>query len=154
MPDVFAIAPASTKPLWFLGAIGVLLLGLLLLFAFFGYSSRATRFVLSSEGLAIRGTLYGRTVPWSRLEVDQARVVDLREERELRPTLRTNGLGLPGYRAGWFRLPNRGRGLLFVTDPSRVVAIPTREGYTLLLSVAEADAFVEALRREAPGHPA
>ena len=146
MPEVFTIAPASAKPLWFLGGIGAMLLGLLLLFVYFGYSSRGTRFVLGPDGLSIRGTFYGRTVPWSSLEVEQARMVDLAEERELRPTLRTNGIGLPGYRAGWFRLSRGVKGLLFVTDPSRVVAIPTRDGYTLLLSVSDPGGFLQALR--------
>ena len=40
--------------------------------------------------------------------------------------------------------------LLFVTDPSRVVAIPTRDGYTLLLSVSDPGAFLQALRGGAP----
>lgn len=154
MAEVFTIAPASTKPLWIIGAIGALLLALLLLFLFFVYSSRATRFEISSEGLAISGTLYGRTLRWSSLDVEQARVVNLGESPELQPTLRTNGLGLPGYQAGWFRLRRQGRGLLFVTDASRVVALPTREGYTILLSVRDPNAFLEALRRGSRRQPA
>lgn len=147
MEEVFTIAPATTKPLWVIAAIAVLLLALLLLFASFVHSSRATRFEISPEGLAIRSTLYGRSMPWSSLDIEQARVVDLRESPDLQPTSRTNGLGLPGYQAGWFRLRRAGKGLLFVTDPSRVVAIPTREGFTLLVSVGEPDAFVASLQR-------
>lgn len=146
MAEVFSIAPAAARPLWFLGGIGTLLLAILLLFGFFAYSSRNTTFVLTDDGLAIRGTMYGRTLPWSSLRVEEAHAVDLRESTELRPTLRTNGLGLPGYQAGWFRL-RRGKGLLFVTDPSRVVAVPTTEGYVLVASVGDPEAFLEALRR-------
>lgn len=149
MSEVFTIAPAPARALWFLAAIGALLLALLLLFAFFAYSSRATRFEISPEGLAIRGTLYGRAVPWSALEVDQASVVDLRTDADFRPRLRTNGLGLPGYRVGWFRMRRPGKGLLFVTDPTRVVALPTRDGYTLLLSAREPAEFIAALQRGA-----
>lgn len=146
MHQVFTIAPASPKPLWFIAAIAALLLTLLLLFASFVYSSRATRFELSAEGLHIRRTLYGRTIPWDRLMTDQARVVNLRESEEFRPTMRTNGLGLPGYQVGWFRL-REGRGLLFVTDPTTVVAIPTHDGYVVLASVADPSAFVRVLQR-------
>ena len=153
MTEAFTIVPAPPKALWALAAIAALLLAVLALFAFFAYSGRATQFVVSADGLAIRRTLYGRTIPWPSLAVAQARVVDLRETSELRPTLRTNGVGLPGYRAGWFRLRERGRALLFVTDPSRVVALPTREGYTLLLSVRRPEAFLAAVRTAALGAP-
>ena len=149
MEEVFTIAPVTTKPLWVVAGIGILLLTLLLLFTSFAHSSRATRFEISAQGLTIRSTVYGRSVPWASLDTEQARVVNLRESPDLQPTVRTNGLGLPGYQAGWFRLRRAGKGLLFVTDPSRVVAIPTREGYTLLLSVGEPGAFVESLRRAA-----
>jgi hypothetical protein len=149
MPELFTIPPASAKPLWVVAAIGALLLSLLLFFAYVVYASRATQYEISRDGLAVRRTPYGRTIPWPSLDVAQARVVDLRNVSELRPTLRTNGIGLPGYQAGWFRLGERGRGLLFVTDPSRVVALPTRDGFTLLLSVQEPAAFLEAIRRAA-----
>jgi hypothetical protein len=153
MGEVFTITPASTKPLWFLAAILALLLLLLLLFIYIGYSSRWTRFEITADGLAVRGTLYGRAVPWSSLRADEARMVNLRESPDYQPTLRTNGVGLPGYQAGWFSLRGAGRGLLFVTDPTRVVAVPTSDGYTLLQSVREPDAFVGALRRAARGAP-
>lgn len=150
MDQVFTIEPASTRPLWVLAVIAAFLLALLLLFGFFAYSSRNTRFEVTPLGLDIRGTLYGRSIAWADLDVEQARTVDLREASELQPTLRTNGVGLPGYQLGWFRLRRQGRGLLFLTDRSRVVALPTRAGYTILLSVHEPDAFLEALRRAAP----
>lgn len=146
MTDVFTIAPASSKALWAVGAILVLLLGMVVLFGFFTWSSQATRFELSEDGLRIGRTMYGRTLPWSVLDVERAEAINLHEHPDLQPTLRTNGIGLPGYQAGWFEL-RQGRGLLFVTDPTRVVAIPTREGFTLLLSVAEPAPFMESLRR-------
>lgn len=152
MSEVFTIAPASSKALWAVAAILVLLLGMLALFGFFTLSSQATRFELSHDGLRIGRTMYGRTIPWASLDVAQARVVNLHEQPELHPTLRTNGIGLPGYQAGWFDL-RKGRGLLFVTDPSRVVAIPSREDYTVLLSVADPVAFLESVRRYAADRP-
>jgi hypothetical protein len=53
---------------------------------------------------------------------------------------------MPGYQAGWFRLRNGEKALVFVGDPTRVVFIPVRDGYSLLVSVAEADPFLSALR--------
>lgn len=145
MASYFLIPPAPPRALWFLGVIALLLLGLLLLFAYFAYSSRATRYEVSAAGLSIRGTLYGRSLPWSSLQVEDARVVDLKEAPEFQPNLRTNGLGLPGYQAGWFRLRRAGKGLVFLTDRSRVVVVPTTLGYTLLLSAREPERLLEAL---------
>lgn len=153
MSEVFTIVPASARPLWFLAAIGALLLSMLLFFGYVTWSSRATRFEITQAGLSIRGTLYGRSVPWTGLRLEEARIADLGRDADLRLRSRTNGIGLPGYRAGWFGMRSGGRALLFVTDPSRVVVLPTNEGYTLLLSVQQPDAFVRALRARSATSP-
>ena len=67
--------------------------------------------------------------------------MDLTESPNYRPVWRTNGAGLPGYGSGWFGLANGDQALIFVTDKRRVVYLPTREGYSLLLSVQEPDKF-------------
>ena len=65
------------------------------------------------------------------------------------PRWKTNGVGLPGYQAGWFRLRRGGKALLFVTDRTRVVFVPTNEGYSVLLSVPDPDVFLRTLRAAA-----
>jgi len=150
MPEVFHIIPASGRALAFFAGLGALLLGLVALFGYFAYASLSARFEVSEEGLRIRSAIYGRMIPTYALLPEQARVVDLRTERELQPNLRTNGIGMPGYNAGWFTLRRKGKALLFVTDPSRVVYVPTSEGYSVLLSVQRPEEFLEALRRS-PG---
>jgi hypothetical protein len=55
------------------------------------------------------------------------------------------GTGLPGYQAGWFRLRNGDRALLYLTDRSKAVYVPTTEGYGVLLSPAEPEQFLAAL---------
>jgi hypothetical protein len=143
--QVFLIEPAAGRSAIGLVALVALMGGLLILFLFFAYSARGTRFEMSDEGLAIRRTMYGRVIPWSVLRLEEARLVDLRTDTTVQPTLRTNGIGMPGYQAGWFRLRQSGRGLLFVTDRSRVIAVPTNDGYTLLVSVQDPSAFLAAL---------
>jgi hypothetical protein len=101
---------------------------------------------VGEEGLKIVGDVYGRTIPARELIADQARALDLTLDRDHALALRTNGVGLPGYRSGWFRLRNGEKALVFVTDARRVVYIPTRAGYSVLASVVEPDRFVEALR--------
>jgi hypothetical protein len=147
MSEVFQMIPASSKPLWILGVIGVVLLALLALFAYIAYSSRNVRFEISDEGLRIQGGLYRRLIPPEALITEEARSVNLRETRAYRPTIRTNGIGLPGYQAGWFKLHDGEKALLFVTDHARVVHLPTREGYALLLSIDQPEAFLQSIRK-------
>jgi len=112
--------------------------------------ARTSTFTLSPAGLAIRGDLWGRTIPASRLRGAGARVVDLRNEPSLAPRRRTAGTGLPGYRSGWWRLANGEKSLLYLTTTDRAVHVPTTEGFSLLLSVSEPESFVEHLKRVAP----
>jgi hypothetical protein len=84
-------------------------------------------------------------IPASQLRTAEAVRVDFAASPELRPRRRTMGTGLPGYQSGWFRLHNGERALLYLTDRTRAVHVPTTEGYSLLLSPAEPDAFLAAL---------
>lgn len=112
--------------------------------------AKGSTFTLSPAGLAIRGDLYGRTIPAASLRGAAARVLDLGSEPGLAPVRRTMGTAVPGYRSGWFRLANGEKALLYVTSRERVVHVPTAEGFCLLLSVSEPERFVEHLKRVAP----
>ena len=101
---------------------------------------------VTPDAVTIRGSVYGRSVPRSELNLDQARVVDLEREPGLKPRLRTNGVGLPNYRVGWFRLRDRERALCFLTRTDRVVYLPTLQNYALLVSAENPDALLNALR--------
>jgi hypothetical protein len=72
--------------------------------------------------------------------------VDFATEPDLAPKWRTMGTGLPGYQAGWFRLKNGEKALLYLSDRSRAVYVPTTAGYSLLLSPADPDRFLSAVR--------
>jgi hypothetical protein len=106
---------------------------------------RSLQVELGPEQLEIRGSVYGRRVPLSELELDGARVVDLTQASPLQLGFRSNGINLPGYSVGWFNLKNGERALTFVTDRKNVVYLPTRNRYALLLSVANPEAFLAAL---------
>jgi hypothetical protein len=57
------------------------------------------------------------------------------------------GGGLAGYRSGWFRLADGSRVQAFVRDGQPAVLLPTHQGYSLLVSVPDPDAFIARLRR-------
>ena len=111
---------------------------------------RPARFEVTAEGLRIRGSVFGRLIPAAQLNTAGARIVDLNASPELRPKWRTNGIGLPGHLSGWVRLANHEKALVFLTDRNRVVYIPTKAGYSVLLSPADPDAFLTALRAAVP----
>lgn len=143
----FPIAPASPAPFVFLLVIALLLLALLALLIFAAYSIRNTRFEVDEQGLRIAGGTYGRVIPREQIVSDGAMVINLNTQADLRPRIRTNGIGLPGYSAGWFRLKNREKALLHVTDPTRVVYLPTSQNYSILLSVSNPEEFLQAIRQ-------
>jgi len=129
--------------------VSVLLVAMIALLAYMAYASRHTRFEVSTAGLRIVGGFYGRTIPLGTLAADRARVLDLDRDAAYRFGWRSNGVNMPGYRAGWFRLKNKEKALVFVTDPHRVVYIPTRDSYSVMLSVETPEMFLEAVRQPA-----
>jgi|SRR5579875_3482182 len=143
MNQVFPMVPASAKALW---VMAVILVPLISLLGYSAYASRHTKFEVSESGLRIHGGLYGRTIPAESLVCSRAKAVDLKADPSLKPGLKTNGIGLPGYQAGWFHLKNGEKALVFLTDRSSVAYIPTREGYSLVLSVKNVPVFLNSIR--------
>ncbi len=143
---VFPMIPAASKSLWFFAIISLVLVGVLVLMVWLAWSMQHVRFTVSSEGLRLQGDLYGRLIPLKSLKLDEAVVTNLNTDKEHQPKWRTMGTGLPGYAAGWFKLHNGTKALLYVTDRTHVARIPTTEGYTVMLSVAEPRALIDALK--------
>src|SRR6266581_721462 len=126
--NVFPIAPAESRYLWLLIPVTLLLLGVLIggvgLLATSVRGAHASRFEIAGDGLRLVGDLYGRVVPKRDIRVDGARRVDLAREAGLQPKWRI-GTALPGYQAGWFRLRNGEKALLYLTDRTRFDDTPT-----------------------------
>ena len=142
----FLIKQPTSTPLWVFGGITLFLVLLGALLGYMLYSTTRITFSVDGDALEIHETFYGRTVPLASLVLDKARIVNLESEPELQPASRTNGVGLPGLQAGWFELDNGEKVLLFVSDRSKVLHIPTTEGYSLLMSPTDPEALLAALR--------
>lgn len=143
----FPIAPATSRYLWFIIPMFALLIGVMVLLLVSVHGSRASRFTVLADGLRLRGDLYGRTIPRDQLLVGDARRVDLRVDTGLAPKWKRVGTGLPGYQSGWFRLRNGQKALLYLTDRSKAVYVPTSAGYGVLLSPDDPDGFLATLKR-------
>lgn len=147
-PQVFPIVPAQASVYLILIPI------LLVLFigggvaTYAAFASRHVKFEVSAEGVTIRGDMFGRFVPKDKMVLKSARAVNLTQEASLAPKWRTGGTGYPGYKAGWYRLANDSKALVFITDPHHVVYVPTVDGSCLMMSVASPDAFLAALKQQ------
>lgn len=146
MSQVFSIPPAPFKTLGLIGLFAFLMAVMFCLSLFIAYSTLHVRLELSQTELRIRGDLYGRSIPLTALIPSQALTLDLSQTSSQQPKWRTNGIGLPGYRSGWFKLNNGEKALLFVTDPHQVVYLPTNEDYSLLISLQEPEKFIDSLK--------
>jgi hypothetical protein len=145
MTETFSIIPGQIRMVWMAIPVVVMIVALGgLFFSFAG--ARNAKFEVSPAGLRLRGDFYGRLIPANSIRLDAARAVNLRNEPGLAPAVRTVGTAVGGYRAGWFRLRDGEKALLYVTDPTRVAYVPTANGYAVLLSVADPDALLAALR--------
>jgi len=141
--QVFDMAPIESKAMWWVIAIIVVVV---VAAALVLVLSRAPRFEVSAEGLRISGNLFGRMIPAAELRVDAARIVDFAKSPELRPKWRTIGLGLPGYKAGWFRLYDGEKALVFLSDAKPAVYIPTSAGYGVLISPRDPAGLLSSLQ--------
>lgn len=144
--QVFTIAASSPRSLWILApAFIIVTIAALVLVSVF-LASRTARFEVSPAGLRLRGDFYGRLIPPDALVVEDVRRVDFVRSPELEPKRRTIGTGLPGYQAGWFRLANGERALVYLTDRAKAVYVPTTNDYDLILSPDDPAGFMAALR--------
>jgi hypothetical protein len=135
------------SPFVFIGIAGlVIIIAVSALFAYFGYSARNTRFVLTNDGLRIKGCFYGRTIPKDLLVAQDVQILDLVHDKTHSPKIRRNGVGLPGYLEGWFKLKSGEKALLFLTNKEKAVYIPTNNSFSIILSPKQPEEFLKAIR--------
>ncbi len=144
----FDLTPAPTLTLLTLGLIAILLVAFGLMFVWSAWGASHSSINITNDSLTVRIPLYGRVVAIANVSPERARVLSFEESQEVKSATRTNGIGLPGYAAGWFKLPNGSRALMSITQ-GRVLFIPTTEGYSLWLSVVDPDAALTQLRSAA-----
>lgn len=115
--------------------------------AFLAWSMHRKRVSLEDGRLTLRRFPFPKRLAVAELDLAEARIIDLNGERDLQPTMKLSGTGLPGYRIGWFRLRSGRRAWLALTDWRRVLVLPRRDGGIVLLSAERPDALLDALRR-------
>lgn len=108
------------------------------------------RVAFDGHRLRVESTYYTREAPLADFDLGKARVVDLGVHAELRPAVKTNGYGLPGFLSGHFRLREwKRKAFCLVTDMSKVLVLPHADGRLWLLSFEHPQAVLDILRRAA-----
>ncbi len=142
---VFPMSPAGFGSRVFIAATALVPLLLVVLLLYAASAPYHATLEVDAERVAVRHALYGRAWPRDAIDTDSVRVTTLRDEPALTPSWRTNGIGLPGYGEGWFRLRDGGSALVFLTG-SKVVLLTARDGTRVLFSAAAAEAAADRLR--------
>jgi len=108
---------------------------------------RRQRISLDGRQLRIRSSFYTKAIDIGALRMERARIVDLAEHTELKPAIKTNGFGMPGFQSGHFRMHDGGKAFCLVTDPGRVLVLASRDGGLVLLSPEQPRALLDELKR-------
>lgn len=122
----------------------VVIMGVALTWRFFN-----RRIQLDDAVLDVRSTFFRRRTPVAQMDLQRAHVVDLKRDPEHGLRHKTYGYSVPGFHSGHYRLRGGGKGFVLVTDVHRVLVIPVADGPTLLLSVAQPQALLDALNKAA-----
>ena len=141
----FPIASSPSYTVLIAGLIAAITLSIGAAFTWFAFTADSLSVTLDDSALRIDLPFYGRSIPLSQLDVSSAQIVTLNRSSDFRPRIRTNGIGLPGYAVGWFRLRNGDKALAAVTSKQKVLYLQTTDGYVLLLSLNEPKGFLDKL---------
>ncbi len=142
----FQLAPSGPAAVLVIGFVTLVQAVLGVLFVVMGLATSAMTFSADADGLHVDSLFYGQDVPRAKLDPSGASLVDLTTDPSRRPSIRTNGIGLPNYSVGWFTLVGGERALLFVTAPSKVVYVPTSLGYAVMMSAKDPEGLIAAIQ--------
>lgn len=106
------------------------------------WQSKVSRIQSDGHGLIVGGGIYRVEIPYEDIAFDGV-IVGPAPETSL--SVRTNGIGWPGFGLGWFR-NKAGERVFALVRSGQLVYIPTRLDFNLVISVDDGDKFVEELR--------
>ena len=106
---------------------------------------RRVDIALDGDTLVANAGVTTQRFPLATLRLHGLHIVDLDTHTELKPMLRTYGIGMPGLAAGWFRLRNREKAFCVLTSRNRVSALQADDGTRVLLSLADPAPLRDAL---------
>ncbi len=138
----FFMTDGKTQRIAIEGSLALLALALS---AAFCWQATAIRIKATPDELTVGGGLYQVSLPMNQIETQNIRV-RAKEDQNYFVGLRINGIGMPGLSLGWHRTTGNAKAFVAITRRDRVVIIPTRAGYDILVSPSDPDTFVTEMR--------
>lgn len=144
---LFAITLLHRTPLWLAGsALLTPLLFLQLLYLVVAARIRRAGVALNAQAIGIDSGFGSRLIALQRFASRGVREIDLTQHPQLRPLLKTWGIGLPGFRAGWYRLRDGRKALCLITDRTNVCLLEDDTGLVYLVSLDDPAPLRRALQ--------
>lgn len=107
------------------------------------------RVTFDGHVLEVRSTLFRRRVAVPDMQLDAAGVIDVRRHPRLALKRRRLGYSVPGFHSGHYVLKDGRKGFALLTDREHALVIPLRDGSVVMLSMAQPNAVLAALRTAA-----
>ena len=138
-------------PAWTVRGSAALVMALAGAFAYFLWGAFHSNVTIEGGSIRLQVPIYPVAIPLDSIDAERTKILNLESHHELKPAIRTNGLGVPGYWLGHFRLKNGHRARLALTTRSSAAYVPVDERTALLISVDQGEKFIEALKGAAAG---
>lgn len=145
------LSPASPSATYILMILAAVLLATAVVIAYVVWLSARGTLHLGAGGVDLQVPFYGRHIDLNELDLSAAVAVEDVRASPFTPSVRTNGVGLPGYQVGWFRLSNGDSGLVALGAGSKAIAVPVRSGFVLVVGVDAPSEALAALRSAGGG---
>jgi hypothetical protein len=148
MNTVFPIIQPAREAYIILAIISILLVAITIFFIGATISVNNTKCIFEDNRIKINSFQYGTSVNYAEIAISNVKLINIKSEPEYDLKIRSNGIGLPGLKTGWFKLNNGERALAFITNPEKVIYIPTSRNYSVLLSIEDGNGFIEELKNK------
>lgn len=117
------------------------------------YQSYNSQLEWDDNSVSFNVPLYSQDFTVSDIDWQASYIADLAIQTQLQPKWRINGLGLPGYALGWFKLQNGNKALLSVvaaeSGTQKVVIVPIIDkDYVIMISVEQPDTALALLHTQ------
>jgi len=111
------------------------------------WASRNMKAILKDRTIEFRWGLISKKVPYH--EIVLVKKYDPIKEREISLSTRTFGIGLPGYRIGYFKLRNGKNAFLILTRKEKAIYIE-KEDEAIIVSPQREEEFLKAVEGNLP----
>jgi hypothetical protein len=89
--------------------------------------------------------IYARTFSFSDMDAASLHLFSIRDYPDLKPSLRTNGIGMPGLAVGWHRLRNGSRAYIAATT-SDVLGWRMKDGLAVMVGLEDGESALALMR--------